>query len=415
MFRRVAVALVLAGSVLPAQTILVSVERILDDPAVQRARVFVRENEAKVIEHQIRLTEIPAPPFEESKRAEAYLLLFEERGLRDVRIDAEGNVLGVRPGRSARPRLVFSAHLDTVFPVGTEVKVSREGAILRAPGIADDGRGLAVVLGVIDALNHAGVETEGPITFVGTVGEEGLGDLRGVKHLFEKELRGRIDRFVSVDGTGLRTTNVGVGSYRYRVTYSGPGGHSYGSFGMANPIHALGRLIAKVAELSVPQDPKTTFSFGRIFGGTSVNSIAYEAAAEVDMRSADARSLEALHEKFLSAAHEALAEEKARWAKPRKLRLDLERVGLRPAGLTPPDSIEVRAVVAMTLALGGEGNLQAGSTDANVGMSLGVPSITIGGGGAGEGAHSPGESFDVTDSSKGTERALLIAIALASI
>lgn len=257
------------------------------DDDVQKARAFVQENEPRVLEYQIELTEIPAPPFAETERGERYRQMFSERGLRDVRVDQEGNVLGVRPGKEDGPLLVFSAHLDTVFPAETDVRVKREGTTLTAPGIGDDGRGLAVVLGVIDALNHAGLETEGPIVFVGTVGEEGLGDLRGVKHLFEQELKGKIDRFISIDGQGLRTTNVGVGSYRYRVTFKGPGGHSYGSFGMTNPIHALGRLIAKIADFQVPSNPKATFSVGRIFGGTSINSIAFEASCEVDMRSSD--------------------------------------------------------------------------------------------------------------------------------
>jgi len=292
--------------------------------------------------------------------------------------------------------------------------VKRDGTNLTAPGIGDDGRGLAVVLGVIDALNHAEIETEGPIVFVGTVGEEGLGDLRGVKHLFEHELKGQIDRFVSIDGQGLRTTNVGVGSYRYRVTFKGPGGHSYGSFGMTNPIHALGRLIAKISDFQVPTHPRATFSVGRVFGGTSINSIAFEASCEVDMRSSDAAALEDLHQTFLAAAHEALREEKDRWSNHRELELVLDQVGLRPAGVTAEDSPTVRAVVAATIEAGGDDLLRSGSTDANVGMSLGVPAVTIGGGGAGSGAHSPAESFDSTDSWRGTERALLVALALSS-
>ena len=384
------------------------------DEALQKAREFVRQNEPRVLDYQVELTEIPAPPFAESERAARYRELFVERGLRDVRVDDEGNVIGVRPGLDESPVLVFSAHLDTVFPAGIDVRVKRDGTKLTAPGIGDDGRGLAVVLGVIDALNHAAIETEGPIVFVGTVGEEGLGDLRGVKHLFEHELKGQIDRFVSIDGQGLRTTNVGVGSYRYRVTFKGPGGHSYGSFGMANPIHALGRLIAKISDFQVPAHPRATFSVGRVFGGTSINSIAFEASCEVDMRSSDAAALEDLHQTFLAAAHEALREEKDRWPNHRELELVLDQVGLRPAGVTAEDSPTVRAVVAATIEAGGDDVLRSGSTDANVGMSLGAPAVTIGGGGTGSGAHSPAESFDSTDSWRGTERALLVALALSS-
>ncbi len=390
------------------------VHRLISDSNVQSLLDFVETNEERVIGYQIELTEIPAPPFEEASRAAAYAEMFRARGLEDVRIDAEGNVLGRRPGRSSRPHLVLSAHLDTVFPAETDVSVKRTGAVLAAPGVGDDGRGLAVLLGVVDALLERSIETDGPITFVGTVGEEGLGDLRGVKHLFEDELEGRIDRFVSIDGTRNGITVVGVGSYRYRVAFLGPGGHSYGSFGMPNPIHALGRLIADIADFHVSDDPKTTFSVGRLGGGTSVNSIPFEAWFEVDMRSSDEDALETIHAKFQAAAEKALAEERARWLSAKPLDIKLERVGFRPAGSTPADSPIVEAAVEATRVLGLEPSIRAGSTDANVGMSLGVPSVTIGGGGSGEGAHSPGETFDTTDSYKGTQRALLVTLALSS-
>ena len=389
-----------------------AVRSLLVDSKVQAALDFAESNEPRVLDYQVALTEIPAPPFQEQVRARAYAQMFRERGLRQVRTDDEGDVLGLRPGRSAAPLLVLSAHLDTVFPEGTDVSVKRDGALLAAPGIGDDGRGLAVVLGVLDAMNHAAIETEGSILFVGTVGEEGLGDLRGVKHLFERELRGRIDRFVSVDGVRSTISNVGVGSYRYRTTFAGAGGHSYGAFGMTNPIHALGRLIASVAEFQTPFEPKTTFSVGRIGGGTSVNSIAHEAWLEVDMRSSDNDALETLHAKFRAAADQALRDERARWNRPAELTLALDRVGHRPAGRTSADSPVVQAAIAATQALELDAELREGSTDANIGMSLGVPSITIGGGGNGQGAHSPGETFDTTDSYKGVQRALLVALAL---
>ena len=386
---------------------------LLQDPKVQEALEFVRINEPKIIEEQIRLTEIPAPPFHEQQRAQAYKKLFEERGLRNVRIDEVGNVLGERPGNGPEPHLVFSAHLDTVFPPETDITVEREGTVLKAPGIGDDGRGLAVVLGVIDALNHAGIATDGPITFVGTVGEEGLGDLRGVKHLFYKELKDRIGRFITVDGTRHDIKNVGVGSYRYRVTFSGPGGHSFGNFGVASPIHALGRLIAKVSDFEVPKKPKTTFNVGRIWGGTSVNSIAFEAVLEVDMRSADKDSLETLHAKFRKAADEAFEEEKERWKGKGDLQIKLDLVGDRPPGVTAATTPEVVASLAVSEALGLDTELTQGSNDANVGMWLGIPSLRIGGGGSGTGAHSPRETFDTADSWLGTQRALLVAIVLA--
>src|SRR5687767_6351847 len=287
--------------------------RLMQDAAVRAALDAVRADESRTIDEQIRLCEVPAPPFKEAARARVYADAFRAAGLQNVRIDREGNVLGVRPGRSARPNLVFSAHLDTVFPEDTNVKVTRKGSVLFGPGIGDDCRGLAVILAIVRALDRAKVQTPGTITFVGTVGEEGLGDLRGVKALFNETLKGQIDRFVSVDGTGLSISHIAVGSLRYRVTFKGPGGHSYGSFGIANPIHALGRAIEGMADLQVPADPKTTFNVGRVGGGTSVNAIAFEAWMEVDMRSVDPAALQALDASFQKAVDGAVAAENRRW------------------------------------------------------------------------------------------------------
>ena len=386
--------------------------RLMAMPAVKAAVDATRRNEPQIIEEQIRLCEIEAPPFREQKRAAALKAIFESLGLQNVRVDAVGNVLGERPGGSPRPHLVFSAHLDTVFPEGTNVRTTREGAVIRGPGIADDCRGLAVLTGVVRAMNEAGLKTGGTITFVGTVGEEGLGDLRGVKHLFNQELKGRIDRFVSVDGAGLGITHTAVGSRRYRVAYKGPGGHSYGAFGMANPIHALGRAIAKVSELRVPAEPKTTFNVGRIGGGTSVNSIAFEAWMEVDLRSADQAALTALDAAALKAFDQALVEENERWGKKGQLTLERKLVGDRPGGQMPPTAPIVAAAVSVTTALGLKPMLDEGSTDSNVPISLGIPAVTIDGGGSSTGTHSLDESFDTTNSWQGTARALLLALAL---
>jgi tripeptide aminopeptidase len=385
---------------------------LLKDASVSAAVSAVKKNEPWVLEEQVRLCEIAAPPFKETARGKAYAQAFRDLGLKNVRIDKVGNVLGERPGAAARPHVVFSAHLDTVFPEETDVRVTRLGSVLKGPGIGDDCRGLAVVIGVIKAMADASVQTEGTITFVGTVGEEGLGDLRGVKQLFEGELKGKIDRFVSVDGTGLGITHIGVGSKRYRVAFKGPGGHSYGAFGLANPIHALGRAIAKIGDFQVPTDPKTTFNVGRIGGGTSVNSIAFEAWAEVDMRSADSAALQSVDANFHKAVDTALEEENLRWANRGKLAVDKTLVGDRPAGRTPANSAIVQSAMSVTTALGLKASLDEGSTDANIPMSLGIPAVTIDGGGRGTGAHSLGETFDATNSDQGTSRALLLAIAL---
>ena len=388
-------------------------QALLADPAVTRALDAVRRNEAAILDEQIRFCEIEAPPFKEARRAEALKATFESLGLTNVRIDTAGNVLGERPGTAASPHLVFSAHLDTVFPEGTDVRASREGRVIRGPGISDDCRGLAVLIGVIRALNEAGIRTPGSITFVGTVGEEGLGDLRGVKHLFQDELKGRVDRFVSVDGAGLGITHTAVGSLRYRFTFKGPGGHSYGAFGLANPIHALGRAVAAIAEVRVPADPKTTFNVGRIGGGTSVNSIPFEGWMEVDMRSADKAALSALHEAVLEAVDRAVASENRRWGTPGTISVDKQVVGDRPGGQVPAAAPIVEAAVSVTRALGLEVSLDEGSTDSNIPISLGIPAVTIDGGGSSRGAHSLDEEFDTTDSWQGTARALLLALALA--
>jgi len=386
--------------------------RLMADAVVKTAVDAVTAAEPQTLEDQVRLCEVEAPPFKEQKRAEVYARMFREAGLQNVRIDKEGNVLGDRPGAQPRPRLVFSAHLDTVFPEGTDVKVKRDGQMLRGPGIGDDCRGLAVVLAVIRAMNQAKVQTAGSITFVGTVGEEGLGDLRGVKYLFNEGMKGQIDRFVSIDGTGLGITNVAVGSLRYRVTFKGPGGHSYGAFGLSNPLHALGRAVETISQFEVPGDPKTTFNVGRVGGGTSVNSIPFESWFEMDMRSASPAALQAIDAKFHRAVDDAVKAEDARWQK-NVLTVDKALVGNRPAGQTAPTSPIVMAAVSVTRALGVAVTLDEGSTDSNIPMSLGIPAITIDGGGRGTGAHALDEAFDPTNSHLGSQRALLIAIALA--
>lgn len=388
------------------------VVQLLKDPAVAAAREAVRQGEPRVIEEQVEVTEVPAPGFHETARGLLLKRKFEEAGLKNVRIDRAGNVIGERPGLSARPNVVLAAHLDTVFPEGTDVTVKREGNVLRAPGIGDDGRGLAVLLGVVRALVAGHVQTKGSLTFVADVGEEGLSDLRGMRELFGVTLKGQVDAFVSIDGTEHGITATGVGSHRYRVTFKGPGGHSFGAFGLVNPVHALGRAVAKIADLQVPSQPKVTFNVGRIGGGTSVNSIAADAWFEMDMRSSDAAALASIDAGFQKAVDEAVREENERWNNGR-LTVTRQLVGERPAGRTAPESAIVQTAVAVNGALGLATSLGEGSTDANLPMSLGIPAITVGGGGKGTGAHSPAEVFDATDSWKGTERVLVLVIALA--
>ncbi len=372
-----------------------------------------RTEEPGLIEDQIRFCEVPAPPFGEAARGTVLKEAFERVGLARVRVDAAGNVLGDRPGTSARPRLVIAAHLDTVFPEGTDVTVHREGTRLAGPGVSDNCRGLALLVGIARAFARDNVRTPGSVTFVANVGEEGLGDLRGVKQLFTVTMKDEIDAFVSIDGAGLDIVYRAVGSHRYRVTFHGPGGHSFGAFGLANPAGALGRAIAKLQEMRVPSDPRTTFNVGRIGGGTSVNAIPAEAWMEIDLRSADPTALAALDARAQRAIDAAVREENARWGASPAITVARELVGDRPAGATPSDSRIVRTAVAVSEALGLPVRFAEGSTDANLPMSLGIPAITIGGGGRATGGHTLDEAFDPTDSWKGTERAVLLTLALA--
>jgi acetylornithine deacetylase/succinyl-diaminopimelate desuccinylase-like protein len=415
-------ALLLAATPLTAQRAAARVPAVpAEHPRVKQAMAAIQATNEWTLQQQTSICEIEAPPFKEARRAEEYKRRLEALGLVNVRIDREGNVIAERPGTGQGPTVLISAHLDTVFPEGTDVTVKREGTLLRAPGIGDDCRGLAVVLAVARAMRDAQIATTGTVLFVGTVGEEGPGNLRGVRHLFAEELKGKIDYFISVDGTGLGITSGAVGSHRYKVTYKGPGGHSYGAFGMPNPIHALGRAMAKIAEFQVPRQPRTTFNVGVIGGGTSVNSIAFEASMEMDMRSESLAALQELDAKFQKAIRDALAEERARWPGSRAaLELVVDTIGIRPAG-QQPDTMPIVQVAlrARDLLVAGKqlvvpAGTEASSTDANIPISLGVPAITIDGGGRGFGAHSLSERYeDGPDGWKGPQWAAIIAVALA--
>jgi tripeptide aminopeptidase len=362
---------------------------------VRGALDALKSDNAWTLEQQVALCEIPAPPFKETARGLAYKAAFERLGLTNVRVDAVGNVIGERPGTGGGPTVVLAGHLDTVFPEGTDVKVRKENGRLTGRGIGDDCRGLAVVLATARALQASKIRTPGTIVFVGNVGEEGPGNLRGTRHLFDKELKGRIDYFISVDGVGDGLTSRAVGSHRYRVTYKGRGGHSYGAFGNPNPAHALGRAIASIADLKVPTTPKTTFNVGIVRGGTSVNSIPFEASMDIDMRSESAASLDALDAQVQRALRRALAAENARWPKAEdRLLLAIDTVGVRPAGTQPDSARIVRVAREAARALGWTPALSASSTDANVPIGMGLPGITIDGGGRGDGAHGLDEWYE---------------------
>jgi tripeptide aminopeptidase len=409
------VALTLVATTLAAQPSLPTA-----NAKVRAALDLLKADNAWTIQQQIELTEIPAPPFKESRRAAEYKRRLEALGLKNVRIDSVGNVIAERRGVGTGPTVVIAGHLDTVFPEGTDVTVKRDGEKLRAPGIGDDDRGLAVVLAVARAFEKTGLQTNGTIYFVGDVGEEGPGNLRGMRHLFAKELKGKVDYFISVDDSGLDIASRAVGSNRYRVTYKGPGGHSYGAFGIPNPIHALGRAIAGISDIQVPATPKTTFSVGVIQGGTSVNSIAATATMDVDMRSEDASSLATVNEKVQKVLRDALAAENARWtgggAAAARLAMIIDTIGIRPTGAQSDAAPIVQTAIAAGKALGFTAPTEASSTDANWPISLGIPAIRIGGGGTADGAHSLGEWYqDGPTGYVGVQWAALIVAALAGV
>jgi acetylornithine deacetylase/succinyl-diaminopimelate desuccinylase-like protein len=384
--------------------------------AVRSAMQHIRSDNAWTIEQQVSICEIPAPPFAEERRAAEMKRRFEALGFQNVRIDSIGNVIAERPGSGGGPVVVIAAHLDTVFPEETDVSVKREGTLLRGPGIGDDCRGLAVLLAVAKAMRSANVVTTGTIYFVANVGEEGPGNLRGVKHLFAKP-PAKIDYFISVDGTGLGLTSRAVGSNRYRVSFKGPGGHSYGAFGMPNPIHAMGRAIARIGEIQVPRSPRTTFNVGIVEGGTSVNTISPLGAMDVDLRSESPDELAKIDAQFWRAVNESLAEERARWPQSRTaIEVQVDTIGIRPAAAPPDSSTIIRQAQAAARTLGFEAPGGASSTDANWPMSLGIQAITIDGGGQGRGAHSLTESYDDGDRGwLGPQWALLVITRLAGV
>jgi tripeptide aminopeptidase len=409
------VALLLVAAPLAAQSPMPTT-----NPRVRAALDLIKADNAWTIQQQIELTQIPSPPFKESVRGADFKRRLEALGLKNVRIDSVGNVIAERRGVGSGPTVVIAGHLDTVFPEGTNVTVKHAGDTLRAPGIGDDDRGLAVVLAVVRAFEKSGVQTNGTVYFVGDVGEEGPGNLRGMRHLFGKELKGKVNYFISVDDSGLGIASRAVGSNRYRVTYKGPGGHSYGAFGIPNPIHALGRAIAGISDIQVPTTPKTTFNVGVIQGGTSVNSISGNASMEVDMRSEDAASLATVNTKVQKILHDALAAENARWTGSRaaaaKLTMIIDTIGIRPTGAQADGAPIVQTALGAAKALGFTSATSASSTDANWPISLGIPAIRIGGGGLAEGAHSLGEWYqDGPTGYVGVQWAALIVAALAGV
>jgi acetylornithine deacetylase/succinyl-diaminopimelate desuccinylase-like protein len=402
------------------QRLLERARALLRDARVQEAKRYLEADDLRVLEVQREITEIPAPPFEEQARAARMAEMLAEAGLTSVETDDEGNVLArfepaPRVERKGGGELIVSAHLDTVFPADTDVTVTVKGDRLIGPGISDDGRGLAALVGLARVLSEVSLPLRAPLLFVATVGEEGAGDLRGVRHLFREGGPGRAARgFISLDGAGLtRIVTAGLGSRRFRVTVTGSGGHSWVNWGTPNPIHALGEAVSRWSSLELPSDPVATLTVARWGGGTSINAIPQEAWVELELRCVSERvlqELEALVRRTLSDTLDQVNVDGTAGSEP--LRSLVETIGTRPAGETDTNSGLVRAATAATLALAATPELAVSSTDANIPMALRIPAITLGAGGEAGQAHTTDEWYRNVQGPDGILRALLTVLLL---
>ena len=399
-----------------SEEVLAQVKKLAEKPEVKAAMEQAAREVDRAMEEQIELCEIEVPTFHEEVRARRVAELMRAYGLTDVVTDPIGNVVGRRPGKGNGPVLALGAHMDTVFPAGTDVKVRREGNIYRAPGIGDNCSGLRALLQILRMFNDQKIETEGDILFVGTVGEEGTGDIRGSKALFDGTRH--IDGFIAIDSTDVgRVLNGATGSHRWRLSVDGKGGHSYAEFGRCpSAIHAICRAGAKVGCFKVPADPKTTYTIGTIKGGTTVNTIAAHCEVEVDMRSVSNEELLKLEARVLKAFEEAVQEENDFWGitdESLKLKLTKTQIGNRPAGMRPDDCPVLQTARSAQKVLGIElTKSMCSSTDANAPMSLGIPSTCLCSGGRGVNAHSVTEYFEKVDTQLGPQLVFLTAAAL---
>jgi acetylornithine deacetylase/succinyl-diaminopimelate desuccinylase-like protein len=412
------VALAFAGTAAAADR---QYAKLLRQKPVKAAMQYLRADDGRSLQEQISFALIPAPPFKEELRAAEFALRLRAAGLEDVSIDATGNVIGKRKGTQGGPLLVISAHLDTVFEEGSDVTVKQEHRTYRGPGIHDDARGLAALLSTLRALETAKIRTVGDVWFVGTVGEEALGNLRGVKALFAEHPG--IDGFISVDGVdspqeaAAKRSHVvtqATGSRRWEFRFSGPGGHSFGNFGNPSAVHALGRAVAAIAELKPPAEPKTTFTVGKVTGGTGLTAIAAEAAMLLDLRSNDADELRALEASVQAIIDAAVAAENARWNST-ALTVDRKLLGDRPASSRITDTALADAALAAYAAIGLKAEAGFASTDSNVPLGLGIPAVTLNGGGLGDKAHSSDEWYEHVNAWQGPQILLLTTLRLSGL
>ncbi len=379
-----------------------------------RARLAARDGH--LIDTQVALSEIPSPTGGEAARGASIAERFTALGLHDVHTDAIGNVLGTRPGAGPDAPVVICAHLDTIFPAGTPVRVERDGAHLAGPGIVDNSRGLAAMLALAEAIDGRHLRTRHPIVFAATVGEEGAGNLRGVKHLFA-HMSERPSACIALDGAGDdRIVTRALGARRFRVTFHGTGGHSWAAFGVANPVHAAGATAAKLAAMPLPRTPRTALSVCRIGGGISINALPEEAWLEIDLRSSCSTTLDRcaadVHRAVKVAVHE---ENTRRMPGTPPLVSTITIIGDRPCGATRVEHSLVVAAMQATAAVGRTPELATASTDANVPISMGIPAIAIGAGGRGGGVHTPAEWYDNTGGTLGVARALTVLVSAAGL
>lgn len=388
-------------------------------PPVHSAFQWFAAHARELAEWQMELTRVPAPPFGESNRAQMLKTRFEQLGLEQVQIDAEGNVLGIRPGRDPKAKyLLVSAHLDTVFPAGTMLNIRRDGEKLLGPGISDNGAGLTALLAMISALRETGLETSSPLLFVANVGEEGEGDLRGIRHIFsDPRWKDAIGYTVVLDGGGSDTVvTEGLGSRRFLVTFRGPGGHSWSDFGTPNPIVTLARAIGIFSRTSVPANPKTTFNIGAISGGTSINAIPESASMKVDIRSSSPVEIERVERALRNALEQAAGEYKPEKANDKSpITYEIKLIGNRPAAELNQQTSIMQVVRAVDAQLHIATRVQRASTDANIPLSMGKEAITLGGGGNGGGAHTMHEWYDPGNRDLGLKRILLTILALGGV
>ncbi len=409
-----------------------AIARLAARADVRSAIAWLRAQEPQFALWQMEIAKVPAPPFGEATRAAWLADRFRELGLDEVEIDQAGNVLGLRPGVSSHC-ITLSAHIDTVFPASTPLNIRQQGSRLYGPGVSDNGAGVTALLAIAGALRSCKVEHSLPILFIGNAGEEGEGNLRGMRHIFtESRYRNSILSSIVLDGAGADTIVAeALGSLRFEVIMRGPGGHSWSDFGAPNPILALAHAIRSFAQTPVPTSPKTTFNVGVIRGGTSVNSIPESASIRVDIRSTSMSEMERLEEALREAIALAVQDESrasnARMAGSRKsvsmagagssgtagLSSEIISIGNRPAGELNPKARILRIIHAVDAQLGNTAHVQRASTDANIPLSMGREAIAIGGGGSGGGAHTLQEWFDCNGRELGLKRILLAALALA--